>query len=132
MSENNNLNQITNLNDEQKYIENLVKLGKQVSIEAAKDKEIFDTPPSIKIDPNMSVDPNEVPFSNVMGKDTNFCIPIMGYYVRFINTHIYVVIPVIIILILEFLFSNKSFDINNNEERRELDYGTRTNTTKEE
>ncbi len=40
MSENNNLNQITNLNDEQKYIENLVKLGKQVSIEAAKDKEL--------------------------------------------------------------------------------------------
>ncbi len=85
-----------------------------------------------KGDANNSVDPNEVPFSNVMGKDTNFCIPIMGYYVRFINTHIYVVIPVIIILILEFLFSNKSFDINNNEERRELDYGTRTNTTKEE
>lgn len=27
--------------------------------EAARDKEIFDTPPSIKIDPNMSVDPNE-------------------------------------------------------------------------
>ena len=70
--------------------------------------------------------------NNVIGKDTNFCIPIMGYYVRFINSNLYIVIPVIIILILEFLLSNKNFDINNEERREDLDYGTRTNATKEE
>ena len=85
-----------------------------------------------KGDANNSTDPNEVPFSNVIGKDTNFCIPIMGYYVRFINSNLYIVIPVIIILILEFLLSNKNFDINNEERREDLDYGTRTNATKEE
>ncbi len=73
-----------------------------------------------KGDANNTIDPSEVPFGNVLGKDTNFCIPIVGFAVRYINENLWICIPIIIILVLEFLLSNKDFDINNNEERSEL------------
>lgn len=85
-----------------------------------------------KGDANNTVDHDPVPFERVLGKDTKFCIPLVGYYVRFVNSNLFVLIPIILILISEFLLSNKNFDIDNEERREELDYGTRTNTTKEE
>lgn len=68
-----------------------------------------------KGDANNTTDKNPVPFANVLGKDTNFCIPIVGYYIRFVNTNLFVLIPIVLILISEFLLSNKNFDIDGKE-----------------
>lgn len=59
-----------------------------------------------KGDANDSADPNKIKYSDIVGKDMNICIPYMGYYVQFINTHMFIVVIVVIILVLEFLFSN--------------------------
>ena len=68
-----------------------------------------------KGDANNTVDAEEVPFANVLGKDTNLCIPIIGYYVKFINSNLFIIIPIVLILISEFLLSNKDFDIDGKE-----------------
>ncbi len=64
-----------------------------------------------KGDANNSEDPNEVNFDNILGRDAKICIPYVGYYVKFINDHLIVSIPLIIILMLEFFLSNKNFDV---------------------
>ena len=63
-----------------------------------------------KGDANNSEDPNEVKFDNILGRDAKICIPYVGYYVKFINDHLIVSIPLIIILMLEFFLSNKNFE----------------------
>ncbi len=68
-----------------------------------------------KGDANNTVDREEVPFDDYLGKDTNFCIPILGYYIKFINSNLLIIIPVIIILISEFFLSNKNNDIDDKE-----------------
>jgi len=73
-----------------------------------------------KGDANNSNDPKEIKFDNIMGRDAKICIPYVGYYVKFINDHLIVSIPLIIILILEFFLSNKNFDIERSE-----NYGTK-------
>ena len=43
----------------------------------------------------------------------NIMIPYLGYYVQFVNSHMYLVVVAIVILVLEFLFSNLGiFNIN--------------------
>ena len=74
-----------------------------------------------KGDANNSIDPNEVSYANVLGRDLELCIPYLGYYVRFINENMLVCIPVVIILALEFLLSNKDFSKKSDIERREED-----------
>jgi len=69
-----------------------------------------------KGDANNTIDANEVEFENVLGKDTNFSIPFIGYYIKFMNDHLLMVgIPIGIILVLEFLLCNKDFDKDKKE-----------------
>ena len=64
-----------------------------------------------KGDANNTVDPQEVPFDKVLGRDANFYIPFVGYFIKFVNDNLLLVgIPVVIILLLEFFLSNKDFD----------------------
>lgn len=68
-----------------------------------------------KGDANEVVDPALIEYKDVVGKDLEVYIPYLGYYVRFINEHLYVIVIVVIILVSEFLLSNRSsetFDIN--------------------
>lgn len=66
-----------------------------------------------KGDANESPDPNKLAFKDIVGKDMNIMIPYLGYYIQFVNSHMYLVIVVVIILVLEFLMSNlRIFNIN--------------------
>ena len=67
-----------------------------------------------KGDANDSVDPNKVKFSDILVKDMNICISYLVIYVNYINTHMFLVVIAVIILVLEFLFSNiGAFNIKN-------------------
>ena len=57
-------------------------------------------------DANNTRDLSPVPFSSVEGKIVGPVIPILGYGVAFVNTHIFVVLIVVGILLAEFLLSN--------------------------
>ncbi len=73
-----------------------------------------------KGDANSAVDPVLLEYQDIVGKDLEVCVPYLGYYVRFINQHLYVIVVVVIILVSEFLLSNRSsetLDINNNSEK---------------
>lgn len=63
-----------------------------------------------KGDANNTVDATRIKYSDIVGKDLNFNIPYLGYYVKFINEHMYLLIFVAIILITDFLLSNLSFN----------------------
>ena len=73
-----------------------------------------------KGDANNTVDPKEVKFTNILGRDAKLSIPFVGFYVKFINDHLFISIPIIAILILEFFLSNKNFDIDNEERSDDL------------
>lgn len=67
-----------------------------------------------KGDANSVSDVNKVQFEEIQGRDASISIPFVGYYIKFINDNLIVVlIFVILILVSEFLFSNtEAFDIN--------------------
>jgi len=68
-----------------------------------------------KGDRNNTPDGKLISYSDVLGKNTNFSIPYIGYYVSFVNNNLYLVMIVIIILVSEFLLSNLgTVDIDNN------------------
>ncbi len=70
-----------------------------------------------KGDANNSPDAQLVDYENIVGKVAPISIPYLGYYVGFINNHIYLIIGVVIVLVLEFVLAN--FDINRKEEVKE-------------
>lgn len=76
-----------------------------------------------KGDANSISDVSKVRYENIQGKDANISIPYLGYYVKFVNENLtVVVIFVVIILVSEFLFSNtETFDINRSNGRRKKD-----------
>ncbi len=59
-----------------------------------------------KGDANNVPDAVKIRFSNIKGKDAKVSIPYVGYYIRFVNEHIIVVIMAVLILVSEFLLSN--------------------------
>lgn len=59
-----------------------------------------------KGDANNAVDATRIKASDIVGKDANFCIPYIGYFVKYINDNMYLLIVIALILILEFLLSN--------------------------
>lgn len=67
-----------------------------------------------KGDANNAPDAKLVDYDKIVGRVTPISVPYLGYYVEFINTHFYLVIGVITILILEFALAN--FNINRKEE----------------
>lgn len=74
-----------------------------------------------KGDANDSPDPIKTKYQNILGKDAKITIPYAGYYVWFINQHLYLIIVVIIILISEFLLGNRrTLDIDKNLKEEEV------------
>lgn len=71
-----------------------------------------------KGDYNNTPDSEMVSYSNIMGRNINLSIPYIGYYIRYVNDNLFLVMIVIIILVSEFLLSNLgTVDINNNVEK---------------
>lgn len=72
-----------------------------------------------KGDANLSPDTELVAYEEVKGKIIDFKIPYLGYYVKFVNEHLYLVVFVVIILVLEFFVENmKSFNIDKKNKER--------------
>ena len=67
-----------------------------------------------KGDANNAVDATKIKYSDIVGKDANLSIPYVGYYIKYINEHLFIIIIVALILVLDFLFSN----IGNNKSNR--------------
>ena len=66
-----------------------------------------------KGDANNAPDPKPITYKNILGKVSKIYIPYLGYYVSFINKHIYILAVVVLILVSEFLLSRvKTLDIN--------------------
>lgn len=74
-----------------------------------------------KGDANNTADVNKVKYNNIKGKVSNFSLPYIGYYIKFINDNVRIfMITLVVILLSEFLLSNiKTFDIDKNNERSE-------------
>lgn len=70
---------------------------------------------STKGDANNSPDPLPIKYENIMGKVGKLTIPFLGFYVNFINEHLYLIAIVVLILVSEFLLNNvRTFDIKKN------------------
>ncbi len=66
-----------------------------------------------KGDANSNEDPWLIDYSDVKGKVIKTTIPYIGYYINFVNTHLYLIWVIVLILVSEFLLSNvEIFDIN--------------------
>ena len=63
-----------------------------------------------KGDANESVDAELVEVHNIKGKAINFIITYLGYYVQYVNTNLWLIISVIVVLVSEFLISNLNND----------------------
>ena len=59
-----------------------------------------------KGDANNTPDATKIKYNDILGKDAEICIPYVGYYIKYINDHMFLLIGVAIILVLEFLLSN--------------------------
>jgi len=59
-----------------------------------------------KGDANNSNDARMIDYDNIHGKVTKVGIPYLGYYVSYINTHLYLIGFVIVILVIEFIVGN--------------------------
>lgn len=70
-------------------------------------------------DANISPDPKPVEYSQVQGKVAKFSIPIVGYYIRFVNEHLYLIPIVIVILLFEFLVENLKIFNKEKEDKNE-------------
>ncbi len=72
-------------------------------------------------DANEARDLNPVLQDSIVGIPV-FSIPMIGYYIYFVNNNLYLVGIVVVILLSEFLLSNiKTFDIDKNEKRKEYE-----------
>ena len=76
-----------------------------------------------KGDANEFVDPEKVELQSVKGKAIDFSIPLLGYYIQFMNTHFGAIVVIILILVSEFLLSN--IGTNDKEEKDALEGGKR-------
>lgn len=73
-------------------------------------------------DANESPDGKKVYYEEIKGKVSNSSIPYVGYYIEIVNEHKSVVAIAIIILVLEFLLGiRKTTNIENGEERKEVE-----------
>lgn len=68
-----------------------------------------------KGDANESVDAELVEVHNIKGKAIKFNIPYLGYYVQYVNTNLWLIIAVIVVLVSEFLISNLNSDTKKEE-----------------
>ena len=59
-----------------------------------------------KGDSNLSPDSEIVPFEKVKGKVLKVSVPYVGYYISFVNTHLYLILVVALILLSEFFIEN--------------------------
>ena len=59
-----------------------------------------------KGDANNTADQRRISYNEILGKDTTFCIPYLGFFVKFINDNMYLLIIVAIILVSDFILSN--------------------------
>ncbi len=72
-------------------------------------------------DANEARDLNPVLQDSIVGIPV-FSLPMIGYYIYFVNNNLYLVGIVVVILLSEFLLSNiKTFDIDKNEKRKEYE-----------
>ena len=72
-------------------------------------------------DANEARDLNPVLQDSIVGIPV-FSLPMIGYYIYFVNNNLYLVGIVVVILLSYFLLSNiKTFDINKNEKRKEYE-----------
>ncbi len=95
-----------------------VKSGEYVSHRIVNiDGELIET----KGDANAISDANKVHYGNVKGKVAEKSIPYIGNYIKIVNDNLTIVVIIaVIILVSEFLISNKEiFDINKKNERSE-------------
>lgn len=82
--------------------------------------DIIDGKFQTKGDANEMVDLELVIYPRVSGKVANYYLPLVGYYIKFINENLYLVLVAVLILVSEFIMSNmKTFDINS--KRKELE-----------
>ena len=61
-----------------------------------------------KGDANNAVDASKVKASDIVGRDAKFSIPYLGFFVKYINEHMYFLIFIALLLISDFLLSNIS------------------------
>ena len=59
-----------------------------------------------KGDANNSVDANPVSYVNIVGRDSKFSIPILGYFIKIVNDNLYFIVFIIAILIAEFILGS--------------------------
>jgi len=59
-----------------------------------------------KGDANNAVDARKIEYSNIVGKDAKISIPYLGFYVKYVNDHMYLITIVAIVLLLDFILSN--------------------------
>ena len=57
-------------------------------------------------DANEFTDPEKVELQAIKGKALDFNIPIIGYYIYYVNTHFWIIVVIVLILVSEFLLSN--------------------------
>ncbi len=60
-----------------------------------------------KGDANPSEDSVPLSYDNIMGKTMNFNIPYIGYYIKFVNDNMYLLVVAVVVLLLEFVLSNQ-------------------------
>lgn len=66
-----------------------------------------------KGDANTVEDSWLINYSDIKGKVSKITIPYIGFYINFVNTHLYLIWVIVLILVSEFLLSNvEIFDIN--------------------
>lgn len=75
-----------------------------------------------KGDANDSVDPVSINYENVRGKVVKYNLPYVGYYISFINSNLYVIAIVAVILISEFLLGGEKTDDINKKKKGEKTY----------
>lgn len=65
-----------------------------------------------KGDANNTYDNLLITKKNIIGKGTNWCIPLIGYYADFIYRHKYLLWMFLIIVFMDFIFDKKEGNIN--------------------
>jgi len=56
-----------------------------------------------KGDANETVDTYKISFDSILGKVANVKIPIIGYYIWFVNQHLYVIAMIILLIFIDFI-----------------------------
>lgn len=63
-----------------------------------------------KGDANNTVDPVKITYDQIKGKVYEKNIPYVGYYIQFVNEHIYTIVIAVVILVSEFLLGTIDID----------------------